>query len=123
MTASNLSQFILLAKKNFKVSVIRDKRSAIFSILLPTALAILMLWARGYIKASEKEKFEFPEFELKTWPAGLDVPVLNSQNKSEFVLFYAPKNNHVDSVIQGAVDEMNNDYAMWYSYEEYLLRL
>ena len=114
MGATYFNQLKLLCTKNFKVKVYRNPINFLCEILLPCCVGFLLVWARGYVIPQDMDSMKYFEYEFNRWPAGLDVPALNANNESEFLLFYAPSGGDNDGIVQGAVDIMNEDYAKWY---------
>ena len=121
MRATILIQFYLLLKKNLINQTLRRKIGFILDILLPCSIALILLWLRGLWNAEILPSWPFEEFDgFKAWPPGLEAPYLSSDGKSEFTIFYAPKNNDTDLIMAKAMDQLNNEDMKWFSYEEFL---
>ena len=118
MPASTLSQFIILTKKNLKTKIIKRPLTFLLEIILPCSIGLILVWARAYISPKPIDEIKFPDFEFKRWPAGLD-PV--NKSSGEFILFYAPKNNFTDEIIDKSLENLNGNYGRWYNFEEYFL--
>merc|ERR1712004_642245 len=114
-------KFKLLLSKNFLIEFKRNRKNVVKQVLWPAFVAIIMLLVRGYFVADQRDSRVFDQYEMKSWPPGLDAPYLNSNNESEFLLFYSPSNTDTDKIMQNAVDRMNNEYIKWYSMDEYFL--
>lgn len=120
MGATRFRQFALLVKKNYINQVVRNPVGFAKEIFWPCLIAVLFLWLRGLWNAVILPGLPFGQFEVKSWPPGLDAPYLNANNESEFILYYAPTNTYTDTIMQKSVDKMNNEYIKWYSYEEHM---
>ena len=103
-------KFKLLLSKNFLIEFKRNRKNVVKQVLWPAFVAIIMLLVRGYFVADQRDSRVFDQYEMKSWPPGLDAPYLNSNNESEFLLFYSPSNAETDKIMQNAVDRMNNEY-------------
>ena len=123
MTAPKLSQFLLLIKKNFIVSIIRKPLTLVLQILFPSLIALLLLWFRGFFPGTLQAGFTYDKVELRDWPAGLEPQVLSSENdQPEFLLAYHHDNkDQIKQVMTAAISRLNQDSIKWYSYDEFML--